>query len=35
MIHQSLEQRGTSPMVEIFSNRIEFSNTGAPLVDVN
>ena len=35
MIHQSLEQRGTSPMVEIFTNRIEFSNAGAPLVDVN
>ncbi|MCD8120608.1 MAG: putative DNA binding domain-containing protein [Lachnospiraceae bacterium] len=35
MIHQSLEQRGTSPMVEIFSNRIEFSNPGAPLVDIN
>lgn len=35
MIHQSLEQRGTSPMVEIFSNRIEFSNAGAPLIDIN
>lgn len=28
MVHQSLEQRGTSPMVEIFSDRIEFSNAG-------
>ncbi len=35
MIHQSLEQRGTNPMVEIFSNRIEFSNAGSPLVDIN
>lgn len=34
MIHQSLEQRGTSPMVEIFSDRIEFSNAGAPLVAI-
>ncbi len=35
MVHQSLEQRGTNPMVEIFSNRIEFSNTGTPLIDIN
>lgn len=34
MIHQSLEQRGTNPMVEIFSDRIEFSNAGAPLVAI-
>ena len=34
MVHQSLEQRGTSPMVEIFSDRIEFSNAGAPLVAI-
>ncbi len=34
MIHQSLEQRGTNPMIEIFSNRIEFSNPGAPLIDI-
>lgn len=26
MIHQALDQRGTNPMVEIFSDRIEFSN---------
>jgi len=35
MIHQALEQRGTSPMVEVFSDRIEFSNAGAPLVDID
>ena len=35
MIHQALEQRGTNPMVEIFSDRIEFSNAGAPLIDIN
>ena len=34
MIHQALDQRGTSPMVEIFSDRIEFSNAGSPLVAV-
>ncbi len=34
MVHQSLEQRGTSPMVEIFSDRIEFSNAGSPLVAI-
>ena len=34
MVHQSLDQRGTSPMVEIFSDRIEFSNAGAPLVAI-
>lgn len=32
MIHQDLQQRGTNPMVEIFQNRIEFSNAGGPLV---
>lgn len=34
MIHQDLQQRGTNPMVEVFKNRIEFSNTGAPLVAI-
>lgn len=34
MVHQALEQRGTSPMVELFSDRIEFSNAGAPLVAI-
>lgn len=32
MVHQDLLQRGTNPMVEIFSNRIEFSNAGGLLV---
>lgn len=35
MVHQSLDQRGTNPMVEVFSDRIEFSNSGAPLVSVD
>jgi len=35
MIHQSLKQRGTNPMIEVFSDRIEFSNAGAPLVAID
>jgi predicted HTH transcriptional regulator len=35
VIHQALDQKGTNPMVEIFSDRIEFSNAGAPLVSIN
>lgn len=35
MVHQSLEQRGTNPMVEVFQDRVEFSNAGAPLVAVD
>jgi predicted HTH transcriptional regulator len=34
MIHQALEQRGTSIMVELFTDRLEFSNVGAPLVEI-
>lgn len=34
MIHQALDQRGTNPMVEIFDDRIEFSNAGALLVAI-
>ena len=29
MIHQDLQQRGTNLMVDVFKNRIEFSNAGA------
>lgn len=35
MVHQALDQKGTSPMVEIFSDRIEFANAGAPLVAID
>ena len=33
LIHQDLSIRGTGPMVEIFNDRIEFSNPGDPLVE--
>ncbi|MCP5501460.1 MAG: putative DNA binding domain-containing protein [Leptospiraceae bacterium] len=33
IIHQDFSLTGTSPMVEIFSNRIEITNPGKPLVD--
>lgn len=35
LIHQDLAARGTSPMVEIFDNRIEITNPGTPLVDID
>ncbi len=35
MVHQALDQHGTSPMVEVFDGRMEFSNAGAPLVEVD
>jgi hypothetical protein len=34
MIHQAIEQRGTNPMIELFKDRIEFSNAGSPLVSI-
>ncbi len=33
LIHQDLFATGTGPMVEIFQDRIEITNPGAPLVD--
>ncbi len=33
LIHQDLTIRGTSPMIEIFQDRVEFSNPGKPLID--
>jgi predicted HTH transcriptional regulator len=33
--HQDLAETGQGPMVEIFDGRIEFTNPGAPLVDIN
>lgn len=34
LIHQDFSITGAGPVIEIFSNRIEVSNPGAPLVDV-
>ena len=34
LIHQDLSIAGSGPIVEIFSNRIEFTNPGVPLIDV-
>ena len=34
LIHQDFEQRGTSPMVEIYSDRLEISNPGEPIMPV-
>lgn len=33
IIHQDITQCGTNAMIEIFADRIEFSNAGTPLVD--
>ncbi len=33
LIHQDFSVRGSGPMVEVFANRIEITNPGAPLVD--
>ncbi|MDR2424260.1 MAG: putative DNA binding domain-containing protein [Prevotellaceae bacterium] len=33
MIHQDFSISGTSPMIEIFGNRIEITNAGKPLID--
>lgn len=34
LIHQDLEMTGASPVVEIYSNRVEISNPGEPIVPV-
>lgn len=34
LIHQNFSLQGTGPLIEIFSNRIEVTNPGFPLVDV-
>lgn len=34
LIHQDFEVGGTSPTVEVFSNRVEISNPGEPIVPV-
>ncbi|MBR1439590.1 MAG: putative DNA binding domain-containing protein [Lachnospiraceae bacterium] len=35
LIHQDFSVSGTGPTVEIFENRIEITNSGTPLVDIN
>jgi len=35
LIHQDLSEKGSGVMIEIFSDRIEITNPGVPLVDVN
>lgn len=35
LVHQDLILRGSRPMVELFTSRIEVTNPGTPLVDVN
>lgn len=32
LIHQDFEERGTGPVIEIYSDRIEISNPGLPLI---
>ena len=34
LIHQDFSIGGSSPMIEIFSNRMEITNPGKPLIDV-
>ena len=33
LIHQNFFMRGTSPLIEIFTDRMEITNPGAPLID--
>lgn len=33
IIHQDFSKRGTSPMIEVFSDRIEITNPGKPLIN--
>ncbi len=35
LIHQDFHQSGTEPMIEIFSNRMEITNPGLPLVQTD
>lgn len=35
LIHQDLSLRGAGPMIEIYDDRIEISNPGRPLIEVN
>lgn len=35
LIHQDFRESGAGPMIEIFADRIEFSNPGTPLITTN
>lgn len=35
LIHQDFKETGTGPMIEIFQDRIEFTNPGLPLITTN
>ena len=35
LIHQDFTESGTGPMIEIFDTRIEITNPGRPVIDVN
>lgn len=35
LIHQDFQERGTGPMVEIFSDRIEITNSGKPIIQTD
>ncbi len=35
LVHQDFAIRGAGPMVEIFADRVEFTNPGQPLIDVD
>lgn len=35
LIHQDFNETGTGPMIEIFTDRIEFTNPGLPLITTN
>ncbi len=35
LIHQDFEETGMSPLVEVYSNRVEISNPGEPIVPVD
>jgi predicted HTH transcriptional regulator len=35
LVHQDFDEKGSSPLVEIFNDRIEISNPGIPLISPN
>lgn len=35
VIHQDFSESGTSPMIEVYQDRIEFTNPGKPLIEIN